>query len=72
MAVSDSLYHAQVLEEVEKIPDEYLAPVLKMIQVFRESLLLQPAGESFRQGWREALRGEARPVSDLWEDIDAE
>ncbi len=43
-----------------------------MIQVFRESILLKPAEESFRQGWGEALRGETRPVSDLWEDIDAE
>ena len=71
MAVIDSPYRTQVLEEVEKIPDEYLSSVLKMIQVFRESILLKPAEESFRQGWREALKGETRPVSDLWEDIDA-
>ena len=72
MAVIDSPYRTQVLEEVEKIPDEYLSSVLKMIQVFRGSILLKPAEESFRQGWREALRGEIRPVSDLWGDIDAE
>ena len=72
MAVVDSPYRTQVLEEVEKIPDEYLASVLKMIQVFRESILLKPAEESFRQGWQEALRGETRPVFELWETIDAE
>jgi hypothetical protein len=72
MAVIDSPYRTQVLEEVEKIPDEYLASVLKMIQVFRESIFLKPAEESFRQGWQEALRGETNPVSELWETIDAE
>ena len=72
MALIDSPYRTQVLEEVEKIPDEYLASVLKMIQVFRESILLKPAEESFRQGWQEALRGETNPVSELWETIDAE
>ena len=72
MSGRDSPYRTQVLEEVEKIPDEYLSSVLKMIQVFRESILLKPAEESFRQGWEEALRGETKPVSTLWEDIDAE
>lgn len=37
----------------------------------RESLTLKPAAESFRQGWQEALCGETRPVSELWEDLNA-
>jgi hypothetical protein len=41
------------------------------MHTLRESITLKPAEESFRQGWQEALRGETRPVSDLWEDIDA-
>lgn len=65
MAGIDSPYRTQVLEEVEKIPEEYLSSVLKMIQVFRESIFLKPAEESFRQGWQEALRGETNPVSEL-------
>jgi hypothetical protein len=28
--------------------------------------------ESFRQGWQEAMHDETLPVSELWEDIDAE
>ncbi len=28
--------------------------------------------EEFRRGWREAMRGETLPVSELWDDIDAE
>lgn len=39
---------------------------------FRESVTLKPAEASFRQGWKEALAGETRPVSELWEGIDAE
>ena len=72
MAVAHSPYRAQVLEEVEKIPEEYLAALLKMVQVFHESIILKPAEESFQQGWQEALQGDTRPVSELWEDIDAE
>jgi hypothetical protein len=33
---------------------------------------LKPAEASFRQGLKEALAGETRPVSELWEGIDAE
>lgn len=60
-----------VVEEVEKIPEEYLPFLLEIMRAFRESIPLKPAEESFRQGWQEALRGEIRPVSELWKDIDA-
>ncbi len=63
--------HQAVLEEVEKIPAEYLPFHLEMMRAFRESITLKPAAESFRQGWQEALRGETRPVSELWADLDA-
>jgi hypothetical protein len=70
MAQSNATYRT-VLEEVEKIPAEYLPFLLEMMRAFRESITLKPAEESLRQGWQEALRGETRPVSELWEDIDA-
>ena len=72
MSVADSPYRTQVLQELEQIPEEYLASLLKMIRVFHESITLKPADESFRQGWQEALRNETRPVTELWEDIDVE
>ena len=37
-----------------------------------ESVTLKPAEASLRQGWKEALAGETKPVSELWEGIDAE
>ncbi len=64
MAQRDVTYH-KVLEEVEKIPAEYLPFLLEMMRAFRESITLKTAEESFRQGWQEALRGETRPVSQL-------
>ena len=70
MVQPDVTYH-KVLEEVEKIPAEYLPFLLEMMRAFRKSITLKTAEESFRQGWQEALRGETRPVSELWEDIDA-
>ncbi len=72
MAMVSSAYRVQVLEEIEKIPDEYLSPLLKIIRVFHESIMLNPAEESFRQGWQEMLHGDTRPISELWEDIDAQ
>jgi hypothetical protein len=69
--VQPSVTHRAVLEEVEKIPVEYLLFLLEMIRAFRESLTLKPAAESFQRGWQEALRGETRPVLELWEDFDA-
>ncbi|MFQ5708258.1 MAG: hypothetical protein ACE5HO_12455 [bacterium] len=72
MATNFSNCHDQVLEEIEKTPVEHLPYLLQIIRIFRESITLKSAEGSFKQGWLEALRGETRPVSELWEGIDAE
>lgn len=72
MAANLSHYREQVLEEINKTPVEHLPYLLQIIRIFRESILLKPAEESFMQGWREALDGETKPVSELWEGIDAD
>ncbi|CAD6493718.1 MAG: hypothetical protein LAKADJCE_00567 [Candidatus Argoarchaeum ethanivorans] len=41
-------------------------------RLIRESVVLKPAEDSFRQGWKETMAGETRPVSELWDDIDPE
>jgi hypothetical protein len=69
--VQSQITRLTVLEEVEKIPPEYLPFLLDIMRAFRESITLKPAQESFRQGWQEAMRGETQPVSELWKDIDA-
>ena len=67
--VQSNFTHRTVLEEVEKIPAEYLPLLLEIMRTFRKGITLKPAEESFRQGWQEVLGSETRPVSELWEDI---
>jgi len=62
----------QLLAELEGLPEEYLPLLLQMVRVYRESVLLRPASESFRRGWEEAQSSETLPVERLWEGIDAE
>jgi hypothetical protein len=64
-------YEEQLVKEIKETPEEYLPNLLHIVRLFRESVALKPAHESFRQGWREMLAGETRPVSELWEGIDA-
>jgi hypothetical protein len=62
----------QFVREIRAIPNEYLPNLLQIVRLYRDSVALKPAEESFREGWRDALRGETIPVAELWEDIDAE
>ena len=72
MATNIIKYREQVLEEIDKTPIEHLPYLLQIIRIFRESITLKSAEDSFKQGWTEALSGETKPVSELWEGIDAE
>jgi len=72
MAVKASVYEEQLVREIKATPKEYLPNLLQIVRLFRESVALKPAEASFRRGWQEALTGETRPVSELWEGIDAE
>ena len=72
MATDISVYEEQLVREIKATPKEYLPNLLQIVRLFRECVTLKPAEASFRQGWKEALVGETRPVSELWEGIDAE
>ncbi len=72
MASQYSSYAEQLVSEIKETPEEYLPILLKIVRLFRESVTLKSAEASFRQGWKEALAGETRPVPELWEGIDAE
>jgi len=67
-----SAYQEQFTNEIKQIPEEYLPNLVQIVRIFRESVSLRPAEDSFRQGWKEALSGETRPVSELWDGIDAD
>ena len=66
-----STYTKKISKEIRETPEEYLPALLAMIRLFRESVTLKPADESFLQGWKEALKNEVLPIENLWEGIDA-
>jgi len=72
MATKLITYEEQLAYEIEKLPGEYLPNLLQIVRLFRESVTLKPAEDSFRQGWKESIAGETLPVSELWNDIDAD
>ena len=72
MSSKTSVYEEELVREIRGVPEEYLPNLLQIVHLFRESVSLKPAEGSFRQGWKETLAGETRPVSELWEGIDAE
>jgi hypothetical protein len=72
MAGKIPTYKEQVADEIKQIPEEYLPNLVQIVRIFRESVSLRRAEDSFRQGWKEALAGETRPVSELWDGIDAD
>ncbi len=72
MATNITKYREQVLEEIEKTPFEYLPALLRLIRIFRESVTLKSAEDSFKQGWKEAIAGDTEPISKLWEGLDSE
>jgi len=71
MSSQVSTHEKQLVREIRETPKEYWPNLLQLIRLFRESVTLRPADASFRQGWQEAMTGQTRPVSELWEDIDA-
>ncbi len=72
MSAGISIYEKQIIREIKETPHEYLPNLLQIVRLFRESVMLKPAEDSFRQGWKEAMAGDTRSVSELWDGIDAE
>ncbi len=70
MTVQLSSYEEQMVHEIQETPPEYWPGLLQLIRVFRANVTLKPAEASFRQGWQEALAGQTRPVSELWDGLD--
>jgi hypothetical protein len=72
MAEEMSNYKEQLASEIKTIPIEYLPNLLQIVRLFRSSVTLGSAEDSFRQGWQEAVVGDTHPVSGLWDGINAE
>jgi hypothetical protein len=71
MSTYQATYTTRINQEIEQTPEEYLPLLLEMIHLFRQSITLQPAKDSFRQGWQEAMKDEVLSVAELWTGIDA-
>ena len=67
---ASSPYRRRVIEQVERVPEEYLPALARMVDAFSDSLSLAPAEESVRRGWEEAQRGDVRPISELWDGLE--
>ena len=67
-----STYSKRINKEIRETPEEYLPALLAMIRLFRESVTLKPADESFLQGWKEAMKDEVLPIEHLWDGINAQ
>lgn len=72
MATATSTLRRQVQHELDQIPSQHFPSLLKMLRDFRESVSVPSAEECFQQAWKEALNGQTRPISELWERLDAE
>ena len=72
MATELSIYEKQLASEIKTIPEEYLPNLLQIIRLFRDSVTLNSAKDSFCQGWQESMAGETHPVSKLWDGINAD
>ncbi len=72
MTAVQEIIRAQVENEINRIPPEYMENVLRLLRIFRESVVLPSAEDSIRQGWNEALTGDTHPLEELWVGIDVE
>ena len=63
---SGTVARKKLVHEINSSPQEYIQPLLKIVQVYRESIELKPAKESLKQGLKEALTGETFPIKELW------
>jgi hypothetical protein len=65
-------FEKQLVREIKATPPEYWPNLLQLIRLFRETIVLKPAEDTFRAGWKDAMTGQTRPVSELWDGIDAD
>ena len=70
MAIQKSSCVEEIYREIDSTPEEYLPALLEIVKGFRLGIL-KPADESFKQGMHDVSENNTRPVSELWNGIDA-
>jgi hypothetical protein len=71
MKASTQYYTQQLVTEIQQTPVEYFPILLRIVKSYRESVTLNTAEQSFRQGWKETLSGDTHPIESLWDGIDS-
>lgn len=64
---NDRVFRDRLVQEIEATPDEYLPALLNIVRTYCQSVTLNSAEVSFRQGWQEMLEGNTSPLSSLWD-----
>jgi len=66
----------QLYTEIERTPERYRPLLLRLVHSFREGIEEDEpwptAAESFREGLGDIKAGRVRPISTLWNGIDAD
>jgi len=60
-----------IWEEILQQADQFKGHRIKITILDQEDLNLTPE-DSFRQAWQDIKEGKVRPISELWDGIDAE
>jgi hypothetical protein len=60
------------MHEIEQVPPQYLPQLFQIVHIYKESITKKACLDSFEQSWQQAITGNTMPISELWEDIDAE
>lgn len=60
-------YRDKLVQEIEATPEEFLPALLNIVRTYRQSVTLNFAEDSFRQGWQEMLEVNTSPLSSLWD-----
>jgi hypothetical protein len=63
-------YIEKIEQEIKQLPSEYLPALFNIVHIFRESVSLKTATDSFQQGFKEALNGEIKPIETLWDELE--
>ena len=70
MTIEKSSCVEKIYREIDTTPEEYLPALLEIMKGFR-MMIIKPVDESFKQGMKDVMENNTRPVSELWEGIDA-
>lgn len=74
MAITMTDCTKQLHAEIDQTPEEFRPLLLRIVHSFNEGVSseLPSAEASFKEGWKEVLAGNTKPIETLWDGIDAD